>query len=123
MNGGPDPWLDTVHDLLSESRRRIILYYFLENEHATIDALARRIVSREGNGPPKSVDSTETTELTISLVHKHLPKLERHGVLEYDDRNEDVVRDDDRFGELAEFVRRARQLERDGIDLREVEEQ
>ncbi|WP_238593297.1 DUF7344 domain-containing protein [Natronobacterium lacisalsi] len=113
MNENDGPWLDTVHELLSESRRRQVLYYFLQTEHATVNELAHRLVSRERNVPIDSIDSGETTEITIALHHKHLPKLERHDVIEYDEHSDDVVRGSG-FEGMAEFVRRARELEATG---------
>ncbi|MDQ2051960.1 hypothetical protein RBH26_15895, partial [Natronolimnohabitans sp. A-GB9] len=42
-----DDSLDAVYDLLSESRRRYVLYYFLDNEHANIEGLSLQIAAWE----------------------------------------------------------------------------
>ena len=74
--------------LLANPARRHVLRTLLETSATTIDDLAERLAGAP-NVDGRSIDRTK-----IELVHDHLPRLEDHGVIEYDDRNGDVVLDD-----------------------------
>ena len=104
--------LDAVYGILSESRRRYLLYYFLENDHANIEGLSLQIVAWERDVPIDTVDEAQKQRVMSSLIHSHLPKLEDHDVVEYDDRTGDIVVSDG-FDELRETVRQAREMEDD----------
>ena len=104
--------LDAVYGILSESRRRYLLYYFLESDHANIEGLSLQIVAWEQDVPIDTVSEAQKQRVTSSLIHSHLPKLEDNGIVEYDDRTGDVVVSDG-FDEVRETVRQAREMEDD----------
>ncbi len=96
-----DPIESTVHtkDLsetvmlkaIAHHQRREILRFLMDSSDATttIDDLVKYLKSREieqtGNHPGCS-----STEIKISLHHIHLPKLEEAGLIEYDQRSEEL---------------------------------
>ena len=84
------PSLDRIFDLLSERRRRHVLYCLYETEDgvATVDDIVEYVLSLEGRD-----DSPEHREqLVMALEHKHLPRLEDAGIVEYDSRSDTVRR-------------------------------
>lgn len=98
--------IDVACELLADSRRRSVLYELREADVTTIDDLIQRIVadeSTESSGPDKE-------SVHIDLVHHHLPKLEQCDVLEYDQRNSDVVRRDG-FDDVRPLLERTHELE------------
>jgi len=70
--------LDAVFEVLADARRRRIIRILRTQDGDTIPvpALAQALASRE---PGES----EPDQLTISLRHVHLPKLDATGVVEY----------------------------------------
>lgn len=104
--------LDTVFTLLSESRRRHLLYHFLENDWANVETLSRQITAWEAGVQLREVDDDDREQVAVSLVHNHLPRLADHDVLEYDPRNGDVVTSSG-FEEVRPFVERSYEIEQD----------
>jgi hypothetical protein len=76
---------DGMLDTLSNNLRREVVHYF-ENiepeETATLEDLTAHIAQR--------VPDTTTEELSVCLRHKHLPKLESNGWVEWDARTRQV---------------------------------
>ncbi len=101
------PSLDAVYEILSESRRRYLLYYFLENDHANVESVSLQIAAWEQEKSIEDVTEAEKQRVTASLVHSHLPRLEDHGLVEHDSRTGDVIAGDG-FAEIRETVRQAR---------------
>ncbi|MXV63115.1 hypothetical protein GS429_13765 [Natronorubrum sp. JWXQ-INN-674] len=99
--------LDVVYGLLSEARRRYVLYYFLDNEHANIDGLSLQIAAWERDLTVDAVSEDHKQTVMLSLIHSHLPKLADHRLVEYDDRTGDVIADDE-FDDIRSTVSRAR---------------
>ncbi|WP_440764999.1 DUF7344 domain-containing protein [Natronorubrum sp. DTA7] len=102
--------LDTVYGLLSESRRRYVLYYFLENDHGNIESLSLQIAAWGQDGSIDAITKEQKQSVTTSLIHSHLPKLEDHGLIEYDGRTGDVIVDDG-FDGIRTTIARARAAE------------
>ena len=102
--------LDAVYGILSESRRRYLLYYFLENDHANVEGVALQLAAWEADVSIDAVTEARKRRVTTSLLHSHLPKLEDHDIVEYDDRTGDVIVGEG-FDEIRETVRRARESE------------
>ena len=72
-----DADVSAAFDLLSNARRRGVLYAVSRDGSATVAELAERIATwQDGHHSPK--------EVRTSLVHAHLPKLADAGVVEYD---------------------------------------
>ncbi|WP_436343679.1 DUF7344 domain-containing protein [Natronorubrum sp. FCH18a] len=102
--------LDTIYGMLSESRRRYVLYYFLDNDHANIENLTLQIAAWEHDVTVDAITKEQKQPVTTSLIHSHLPKLADHGLVEYDSRTGDVVIADG-FDEIRAMVTRARATE------------
>jgi len=69
--------VSAAFDLLSNSRRRGVLYAVERGEETTVEELADRISSWLG-------DAHDASSVRLSLVHTHLPRLADAGVVEYD---------------------------------------
>lgn len=79
--------VDAVHELLADSRRRRLVKHLRENRRATLEECVLTAAAANGNEP---LDETQD-RVRVSLVHNHLPRLEDHGVIEYDRENGDVT--------------------------------
>ncbi len=105
---------DTIYELLSESRRRYILYYLLDSEHANIDGVALQIAAEEQDKAIELVSEDEKETITISLIHNHLPRLADHGIITYDHRSGDFVSGEN-FDMIRVTIEHARDLESVGL--------
>ncbi|MWG33216.1 DUF7344 domain-containing protein [Halomarina oriensis] len=77
--------LDDAFNILSNSRRRYILYYlYTRSEPATIDELAGQIAAWENEIPVDELDDTARRRVYVSLYQTHLPKLDDFGIADYD---------------------------------------
>lgn len=94
---------DTACSLLSNTRRRHLLACFQDSAVRPVAELAVEIAAREQEVPVSAVDEAIRERVHISLVHNHIPRLVDHGVLEWDPRSGDVVRDDG-FTALESFA-------------------
>jgi len=84
--------LDTTFALLSDTRRRYVLYDLSRTNGATsLSELAERVVALETGESPTVVSDERRREVELSLAHVHLPKLADAGVVEFDGRSGDVV--------------------------------
>jgi len=99
--------LDAIYGLLSDPYRRYVLYYFLENERATIDRLALQLAAWEHDKAIESVSEDEKETITVALLHNHLPELEDHEIVTFDQRSGDIVAETglDSIRSTAERVR------------------
>jgi predicted transcriptional regulator len=94
-------------NLLSNTDRQHILHELIESDGvSTISDLAQRIASFS--------EASEENDMTlkrakVSLVHNHLPRLEDHGVIEYDTRSGDVILTD--AGEVGPLLNTVEELE------------
>lgn len=100
-NDAADPGVDTSSSLDLDSAftalshpRRIHLIHALVNDAsgATLPELSAEIASRELDKPLEEVTVGERKRVHTSLYHAHLPKLADLDVIEYDDREDTVVR-------------------------------
>lgn len=99
--------LDSIYGILSEARRRYVLYYFLENEHANVEGLSVEIAAWEQGASIDTVSEEAKKRVTTSLIHSHLPKLADHDLIEYDARTGDIVVSS-QFDEIRETVELAK---------------
>lgn len=94
--GDGDLSLDDVFDLLRNQRRRRVLEYLRSNTDgsATLDELAEHIAAMENDVPIEQLTSSQRKRVYIGLYQCHLPKLDEHSVVEYDqDRGTIVLQD------------------------------
>lgn len=82
---------DRVLDALAHPRRRHLLRE-LEEEGpgVSLRRLAAGVAAAESEGPDRVTDETRQ-RVYVSLFHRHVPKLDDQGFVEYDDEA-DVVR-------------------------------
>ncbi|MEY7848095.1 hypothetical protein AB7C87_02685 [Natrarchaeobius sp. A-rgal3] len=89
------PSLDLVFDLLSNRRRRYVLYFLYDQPDgvATLDDVTDNVVALESRAEdPESMSEIDEQKLQVrtELQHVHVPKLEDSGILEHDRRSETV---------------------------------
>ncbi len=78
---------DETFDLLSNHRRRYTLHYLKANgEHAEIGQLSDYVAAWENDIPPNEVSYDQRKRVYTSLQQVHLPRMDKMGVIEFDDR-------------------------------------
>ena len=77
---------DIVFEILSNTRRRMVLYYLRESGgSATVQELAEQIAALENDVEVEDLQSQQRKRVYVSLYQTHIPKLESTGIIEYDD--------------------------------------
>ena len=105
--------IDEFLSLLSNQRRRDVLYRLSETEVASIESLATTIAAREMSVPAERVSPDDREPVLVDLYHTHLPKLADRRLIEYD-RRSDTVRWSAPGDELETLLERCYELESDG---------
>lgn len=84
------PRVDRLFDVLSDHRRRQLCAYMHSSDEDVfdLDHIVQMIVSQENESSEISDKLRERVK--IDLHHRHLPKLDDAGLVEYDPRNSDV---------------------------------
>lgn len=96
--------MDAVMDLLGNARRRRIIYLLDKwGGEADLDDLAASIAATEQGVAPESVTQDDRRRVYISLYQNHLPKLDSHGIVEYD-RDERRAHLTDRAVEILDAI-------------------
>jgi hypothetical protein len=81
---------DEVFTLLSNSRRRSVLYVLYQADgDLDLSELVRRVASCETGTPAAELDDDVTQSMYISLYQTHIPKLDDFGLVTYDDDNDE----------------------------------
>lgn len=76
--------LDTVFDLLSDERRRYVLYHLKDQGgEISIEELLETVASWETNTQPSDVPDDFLREVKLELQHLHLPKASNVEFIEY----------------------------------------
>ena len=76
-----------VFELLSNERRRYAIHHVKQSDGAVeLGALSEQVAAWENSGEVSGVSSDERKSVYTSLQQFHLPKMEREGVVEFDDR-------------------------------------
>jgi len=82
---------DTVLDLCRDPHRRIVLAVLIEEQRSlTVNDLTKTILKYNHQMPITEVPKEELTKVQLSLQHVHIPKLEMEGVIEYDQKRQQV---------------------------------
>lgn len=76
--------------VLSDHRRRFLLYYLRKTTSAEIGEAARRVVAWNRELSPENVPESAREKMEVALYHLHLPKLVEAGLIEYDDRSSTI---------------------------------
>jgi DNA-binding transcriptional ArsR family regulator len=83
---------DELFQILSNSRRRYIIYYLAEvGGEMSLKQLATKIAAAESDTTESEVAPEERQRVYISLYQTHLPKLEETGVAVYDEDERTVT--------------------------------
>lgn len=78
---------DDVFDVLSNRRRRYMLHYLQQNgEVASLGEVAEKVAAWENGTAVEDVTSDQRKRVYTSLQQFHLPKMDEHGVVEFDRR-------------------------------------
>ncbi|MDF9746951.1 DUF7344 domain-containing protein [Natrinema salsiterrestre] len=81
----PELSLDDVYHLLQTKRRRDVLRYLREAEEPVrLRELAEQVAAWEQETTIDELSSDERQRVYISLYQSHLPKLDNHGIVDYD---------------------------------------
>jgi len=76
---------DVVFDLLSNQRRRYVLYYLKEiDDSIQLQDLADQVSAWENEMPIDELSYQQRKRVYVSLYQTHIPKLEEAGLIEYD---------------------------------------
>ncbi len=83
---------DRVFELLSNRRRRLVLYYLRSHadDEATVRELATEIAAWENGVEEAAVTYKQRKRVYTSLYQSHLPKMDEYGVVEYEQNRGDV---------------------------------
>lgn len=96
--------VDTVFEVLSNSRRRLVLSMVRRREDPVpVSTLSAAVGAYEAGISPDEVDASERKRIYVSLYQSHIPKLEDAGLVEYDDEAR-TVRGTPAASELDDFL-------------------
>lgn len=77
---------DLVFDILSNTRRRMVLYYLRQHGgSASVKELAEQIAALENEVDTEDLGRQQRKRVYVSLYQTHIPKLRDAGIIEYDD--------------------------------------
>lgn len=94
--------IEAIHALFSSCTRRAVLRRLRRVERTTVSALGRDVTDCTGG---REAGSSNRRDVTIALIHNHLPRLDAHDVVEYD-RSEQTVTPGPNFDEIEPFLDR-----------------
>lgn len=85
---------DDAFHILQNARRRAVLRYLLEHDDRDqfrMRDLAEEVAAWEHDTTVQQLSSTQRQRVYIALYQSHLPKLDDHGVLEYNKSRGTIV--------------------------------
>jgi len=90
-DSGPVP-RDDVFDVLSNARRRCALHYMKQNEDRRVELreLVDHVAAWENDTSIENLESSNRKCVYTALRQSHLPRMERAGIVEYDNMRGDV---------------------------------
>lgn len=95
---------DLVFEILSNTRRRMVLYYLRQyGGAASVQELAGEIAALENDVQIDDLTRQQRKRVYVSLYQTHLPKLEETGIIEYDD-DDGHVQLTDRAVEIDDYL-------------------
>lgn len=105
VSGGSGLSDSELYDILANERRRIALGYLL-NRDGTVQLadLADEVAAREVDESPAPAPVRQSVYTT--LRKSHIPKLESHGIVSFDDESTTVTLEDGAFDVSVEVVPR-----------------
>lgn len=76
---------DEIFAILSNPRRRYVLYFLNQHESAIeLTDLAEHVAAWENDTTVEELNSKERKRVYVSLYQTHVPKLADHGLIDYD---------------------------------------
>ena len=75
---------DEVYDLLSNQRRRFVLYHLANAGETSLRDLSRLVAAWENDVDEEAVTSVQRKRVYTALHQTHLMRLDSHDVIEYD---------------------------------------
>lgn len=96
------PTRDDIFEMLSNERRRCVLYYLQRQPSPVgLGSVVEYVAAWQNDKPMEAVTPRERTCVYSALHQTHLPKLASVGLIEYDtDRSEVRLRDDAEYARL-----------------------
>jgi len=90
-DAGPVP-RDDVFDVLSNARRRCALHYMKQNEDRRVELreLVDHVAAWENDTSVENLESSDRKCVYTALRQSHLPRMEKAGIVEYDNMRGDV---------------------------------
>lgn len=93
-----------IFDILSNNRRRLVLYHLRNNGNASdLRTLSKRVAAWENDVEPENVTSDQRMRAYTALRQSHLPKMDRQGVIEFD-KDRGTVTLQDRVTEIEDYL-------------------
>jgi DNA-binding transcriptional ArsR family regulator len=108
---GPRLSDDGLYDALASRIRRRVLYLLLVEEETTVDRIATVLVGWDAAGSGRLATPDDRDEVRTGLRHKHLPRLEDCGFVDYD-REAGRVSLEPLVDPVIDLVRRSIETER-----------
>lgn len=95
---------DAAFDILSNARRRFVLYYLREaGEPVELGELAKELAAWENETTPSELTKQERKRVYVSLYQTHIQKLADADVIEYD-QDTGMVRLADGSDQIGEYL-------------------
>lgn len=95
---------DLVFEILSNTRRRMVLYYLRwYGGSVSVQELVGEVAALQNDIAVEDLTRQQRKRVYVSLYQTHLPKLEEAGLIEYDD-DEGIVRLTDSAGDIDTYL-------------------
>jgi len=95
---------DDIFEILSNHRRRLVLYYLRKHDGETeVKELAREIAAIENDIPVEELTSQQRKRVYVSLYQTHLPKMAQMQTIEYD-KDAGTVRLSDQTNNIDRYL-------------------
>lgn len=94
-SNAPSITKDDAFHVLQNGRRRAVLRYLFEHEDTDVfrmDEVAEEVAAWEHETPVRLLNSDERQRVYIALYQTHLPKLDKMGVIEYEQNRGRIAR-------------------------------
>lgn len=97
---------ETAFELLSHSRRLGLLECLKDHDETLgLTDASEAVASAVEDKPVQEIEADTVKQISMALYHSHIPRLEEHGIVDYD-QERDLVRLTDRGHQLAEYMNR-----------------
>ncbi|OLZ40623.1 hypothetical protein A6E15_06280 [Natrinema saccharevitans] len=94
---------EPVYTLLTDETHRAVLETLRAVESTSPDELGRRLAASDRSLEVSAAGSADRRAIAVELIHYYLPKLDDHGVVEYD-RSDATVTIGSNFDDLEPFL-------------------